>query len=224
MEGGLKENGQYKTFKGYGGIEAPDIYINSQFGEGWGLRLDKGVNDIDAFRQSTFGPDNDNNCTLASIARVMKYYAGRGYHGIPDDIYEIYKKVREIGVKHGYDPNKSGIMRDLFVYTPFEINTMVKESWKIFYNSSVSSSNRYFRKINIIVENIDNENPPLLNIASGDYKGHTVTVTGYRIYEKAGKPDRALVRVYDGWSEAVRYIDWKRFGNTPASVTTIVPR
>ncbi|WP_027628453.1 hypothetical protein [Ruminiclostridium cellobioparum] len=222
--GNLKQNGQHKEFNGYGGIEDLERYVVFELGTGWEQKKSKKIEQILNFKQTIFGPDNRNNCTLASITRIMKYYSALGFHEIPSDIHEIYAIVREIGVKHGYDPEKSGILRDLFIYTPFEIKTMVGDTWKKFGYERSKPNNIYIGKLKAIKNSIDDMNPVLLNIACGDYEGHTVTVTGYREFGSSREHcnNRTFVQVYDGWSEDVRYIDWKNFGITPASVTRMI--
>ena len=220
----LKENGQHHDFRGYGGIENLEKYISCEYGAEWEQKISKSIDGIPDFKQTSFGPENQNNCTLASIARIMKYYSDSGFRQIPENIEEIYGVVREIGIKHGYNPGKSGLIRDIFIYTPFEIKTMVRETWSRFGYSRSRSINKYYRKFKIIKDSIDDKNPVLLNVTAGDYKGHTVTVTGYRIFGNSYQcqSDKIFVRVYDGWSENKRYIDWSKFGNTLASVTKLI--
>ncbi len=220
----LKQNGQHKDFNGYGGIEFLERYIKIEYDNGWEQKSSKCVEGILNFKQNSFGPENENNCTLASITRIMKYYSDLGLKEIPPDIHAIYSIVREIGVKHGYAPGKSGLLRDLFIYTPFEIKTMVRETWEKFGYVGSKSKNNYYRKIKIIKNSIDDMNPVLLNIAGGDYRGHTVTVIGYKVFgnNRECQPDMAFVMVLDGWSEKVRYIDWKKFGTTLANVTRVL--
>ncbi len=219
----VKQNGQNKNFNGYGGIEDLEKYMAFEYGTGWELKKSKLITGVPNFKQSSLGPD-DNNCTLAAITRIMKYYQEQGLNKIPENIAEIYGIVREIGVRHGYNPGKSGLLRDLFVYTPFEIKTMVRDTWKSFGYSKSSSQNIYLKKIKSIRDNVDDMNPVLLNIARGDYKGHTVSVVGYRIFgsSRETSADKIFIMVIDGWSETRRYIDWSRFGNTLANVTKII--
>jgi hypothetical protein len=81
----------------------------------------------------------------------------------------------------------------------------------------------YFLKWEIIMEQVGLGHPLLMNIAFGDYKGHTVTVTGYAAYARKGDPTKRFVQVYDGWGMSIRYIDWKKLGVIPASITKIIP-
>lgn len=215
-------NGQDKMFEGYGGIEDITRYIAAKYGSGWTETRTSAVFGIGGFTQSRLEKDA-NNCTLASITRVMKYYADRGYDNIPSNIEDIYEAVRRIGVKHGYDPKKTGLLRDLFIYTPWEIDNMVRETWREFGYSDGGGNNSYFEKLKTIKKNIDNSTPLLLNLTFGDYPGHTVSVTGYKVFSKKGEGDLNFIQIYDGWSETVRYIDWKGLGMIPASVTTILP-
>jgi len=221
--GTVKQNGQDKNFNGYGGIEDLEKYIVFEYGTGWELKKSKFIHGVPNFKQSSLGPD-DNNCTLAAITRIMKYYSEQGLKKIPNDVSVIYGIVREIGVRHGYDPDKSGLLRDLFVYTPFEIKTMVRDAWNSFGYAKSRSQNVYLNKIKTIRDNIDDMNPVLLNIAGGDYKGHTVSVVGYRIFgsSREASSDKVFVMVIDGWSETKRFIDWGKFGNTLANVTKII--
>lgn len=218
----LKPNGQNKYFSGYGGIEDPTKYVNAEYSSGWTESKSASISGIDNFKQAELESDA-NNCTLASITRIMKYYSGMGYSKIPSDIKIIYKKVREIGVKHGYDPKKTGILRDLFIYTPWEIDNMVKDTWDEFGYPKGDADNDYFSKLGTIKSNIDEHHPLLLNMVSGDYSGHTVTVIGYKTFSKKEESDKNFVQIYDGWSNTIRYIDWTKFGNTLSSITKIIP-
>lgn len=105
----LKDNGQDKSYNGYGGIEDINKYVNATYGKGWTESKSNMVLGISDFLQGSL-EENANNCTLASITRIMKYYSTQGYSNIPNDEKEIYKVVREVGVKHRYDPNKTGFM------------------------------------------------------------------------------------------------------------------
>lgn len=216
----LKANGQDKNFSGYGGIEDTAQYVNSEYGSGWTKLKAATISGIKNFTQAELKV-GENNCTLAAITRVMKYYSDIGYTNIPSDIETIYEKVEEIGYKHGYDPQKTGLIRDIFVYTPWEIDNMVEEVWEAFDYPEGSTDNDYFNKISTIKSSIDNSDPLLLNIVSGDYAGHTVTVIGYKIYSQEGKDDKTFLQVFDGWSDSIRYIDWEKFGGgfTTSNIT-----
>ncbi len=215
-------DGQDSNFSGYGGIEDITKYVSAKYGAWWMESQNACIPGIPSFKQSEL-EENANNCTLASITRIMKYYSNIGYVNIPVDINKIYKKVREIGVKHGYHPKKSGLFRDLFIYTPWEIDNMVRDTWKEFGYTEGSGNNVYLRKLSIIKSNIDNFNPLLLNITFGDYEGHTVSVIGYKVFSGGNKKSITFVQIFDGWSNTIRYIDWKGLGMTPASVTFFMP-
>ncbi|HEX2947934.1 MAG TPA: hypothetical protein VHT96_18500 [Clostridia bacterium] len=215
------KDGQASGFTGYGGIEDPAKYMDSKYGSGWIASTPSAIPGIENFLQSSLEPEA-NNCTLASIARVMKYYSDKGYKNIPSDIKEIYRVVKDIGVKHGYDPKKTGLLRDLFVYTPWEIDNMVSDAWEAFGYPKGEGNNDYFNKLETIKSNVGQSSPLLLNIASGDYECHTVTVTGYQEFTKDGKDTITLLQVYDGRSETIRYIDWKEFGGTWSNITRFI--
>ncbi|NLB78167.1 MAG: hypothetical protein GX796_04765 [Clostridiaceae bacterium] len=218
----LKKNGQSCDFKGYGGIEDPERYVKWKYGQSWIESETATILKVENFTQASFETDS-NNCVLASITRVMKYYNNIGYTNIPTDAIEIYKTVKNIGVKYGYDPIKTGVMRDLFIYTPWVIDDIVKDTWKAFNYTKGDGCNDYFSKLKTIKNSIDKSNPLLLNIAFGDYKNHTVSVIGFKIYSKKGLRDKVLIQIYDGWSSYVRYIDWTKLGSIPTSITRILP-
>ena len=220
----LKDNGQDKKFTGYGGIEDPAMHVNAEYGAGWTESQKASLTGITGFLQATL-EEGANNCTLASITRVMKYYRDMGYTNIPSEIKDIYKRVREIGVAHGYDPKKTGLFRDLFVYTPWEINNMARDAWHAFGYPNGDADNDYFGKLRTIKSNIDHSNPLLLNISTGDYKGHTVSVIGYKVFAREDQGDKNYIEIYDGWSDIKRYIDWKKFKDTPlkANLTRFLP-
>lgn len=218
----MSQTGQNEAFKGYGGIEDPVKYINAEYGPGWSLSKSSSVYGLEDFTLDVLEA-KANNCTLGAITRIMKHYSEKGYTLIPNNINEIYKTVRQIGVRHGYDPFETSLFRDLFVYTPWDIDNIVRDVWLAFGYPHVLSWNAYFDKLACLIRNTDNQLPSLLNITFGDYPGHTVTVFGYRLFSKAHEFDKPFVEIYDGWSSSTRFIDWNRFGLTPANVTTINP-
>lgn len=215
-------DGQSINFSGYGGIEEPLKYMRAKYGDGWIKYQNGEIEGVSNFRQSVL-EKNSNNCTLASITRILKYYSDIGYTRIPNDTKDIYSLVREVGVRHGFDPQKTGILRDLFVYTPWEIDNMMEEAWRAFGYSKAYGDNVYLNKLATIKSNIDNKNPLLLNIASGDYKDHSVCIFGYIVFSKKGYSEVTLLKIYDGWSESIRYIDWNRLGLAFCSVTKFLP-
>jgi hypothetical protein len=217
-----KPNGQDVNFSGYGGIEDLAAYLSIEYGPGWSVLSSMTIPDIDPFTQDILEPGAP-NCTLVSITRVMKYHREHGFQKIASELDDIYEVVRDVGVSHGYDPGKSGILRDLFVYTPFEIDNMVHETWKRFQYLGGYGRNAYFLKWKTIMKQLGLGHPLLMNIAFGDYKGHTVTVTGYAAYVRKGSFAKRFVQVFDGWSSSIRYLDWKKLGLIPASITKIIP-
>jgi len=218
----MKANGQGEPFNGYGGIEDLGLYVATEYGAAWKLHKLQTLTGIGTFTQGRCEAGAP-NCTLASIARIMLYHAGRGWNGIPDDLNEVYRVVRKIGVAHGYDPGESGIIRDIFIYTPFEIDNMVRDAWEAFGYPKGIGDNDYFKKWRTIREQIDLNQPLLLSMSIGDYEGHTVSVTGYAIYRNGQDCEKEFVQVLDGWSETVRYVDWDKFGIIPANITKIIP-
>jgi hypothetical protein len=55
------------------------------------------------------------------------------------------------------------------------------------------------------------------------YSNHTVTVIGYEAWENKAGYKVCFLQVYDGYSESVRYIDFKRMPNI-YSISVIYPK
>lgn len=218
----MKPNGQNESFSGYGGIENPALHCRAETGLEWPLTADHWLRAVDGFAQHTLDPGAP-NCVLVSITRVLAYYASQGWSRIPLEPERIYSVVREIGVRHGYDPGKSGLLRDLFVYTPFVIDDIATEAWQAFGYNAGRSRNRYLRKLEAIRQDIDAGNPLLMSLAFGDYPSHTVTVTGYRIYTLPGHRPRHYIRIFDGWRTKDRYVFWEKAQAVPSNLTRFFP-
>lgn len=218
----MKANGQDEAFTGYGGIEDPDLHCRAETGLEWALTADSWLRSVDGFSQQSLDPGAP-NCVLVSVTRVLASYASRGWTRIPLATEQIYPVVREIGIRHGYDPSKSGLLRDLFVYTPFAIDNIVTEAWQAFGYPAGRGRNRYLRKLDIIRQDIDAGNPLLMSLAYGDYPSHTVTVTGCRTYSHPGRHSRHYIRIYDGWSTNARHVFWEKARTVPANITRFFP-
>lgn len=218
----MKQNGQHEAFSGYGGIEDPELHCLAETGKAWSLTANRWLREVDGFAQNALDPGAP-NCVLVSITRVLSYYAGKGWAKIPLEPEQIYPVVREIGIRHGYDPKKSGLLRDLFVYTPFVIDDMVTEAWQTYGYVTGRGKNRYFRQLDTIRHDIDAGNPLLMSMSFGDYPSHTVTVTGYSTYEHLGCRPRHYIRIFDGWSSQVRHVFWERLRSIPKNVTRFLP-
>ena len=218
----MKPNGQNEAFSGYGGIENPDLHCRVTAGDGWEMERDVVIPEVDGFSQNQL-ESGAPNCVPVSLTRVLQAFARKGYVRVPLPPEEIYPHVRRVAVRHGYDPRKHGLFYDLFVYTPFSIGRMAAEAWQAFGYEHGSGKNRYVGRLRHIRAHLDMGMPVLLNLAFGDYPSHTLTVTGYRVYVRAGRRYRVYLRVFDGWSPETRYIDWTGARRIPSSVTLILP-
>lgn len=218
----MKPNGQDEAFSGYGGIEDPDLHCRVTAGDGWTLSREVWLPGVADFPQSRLEPGTP-NCVLVSLARVLLYHAGHGYAHIPMSPEEIYPNIRAMAVRHGYDPGRSGLFYDLFVYTPFAIGPMASEAWLLFGYPRGNGRSRYLRRLHHLRNSLDNSRPALLNLSFGDYPSHTITVTGYRTYIRSGSRPRWYLRVFDGWCQHVRYLDWGKACRVPSSVTLVLP-
>jgi len=225
----IKSNGQASYCSDYGGIDEPKKFLEVVYNNnGYTLGYEKTLcSKISNFTQGYLEP-NAGNCTLASITRILKYFGDQGYTKIPVNTKDIYIKVRDIGVNHGYKPSApdSGVKSywyNLVTYNPFEIDNMVQEAWDAFNYQSGKGNNKYTFTFDTIKNEIDNNRPMLLNIGTGDYSGHTVTIIGYKYYNSPDRNsyvDKPFLQIYDGWSDEIRYIDYTDLRDLDQSITT----
>ncbi len=202
---------------GYAYIDDPGRHVAAAGISGWRLEACQELPTVEPFPQSDLEPGAP-NCALASIVRCLLYLKHRG----PAPVTEraaLYEQVRRIGVRHGYAPDKSGWFHDLFVYSPFCIARMVTESAVAAAQPGICGRSRYVRRLATLRRELDAGRPALLNIAFGDYPGHTVTIAGYRAYRGQHGAVRLYLRTIDGWRDAPSYIDWHRARRVPSSVT-----
>ena len=213
-----KHLGQISSFCGYGGIENPELYLKSLTGDSYNRISDITIPGLPDFRQDFFEA-HVNNCVLVSITRVLIFARNHGFEQIPDNPFIVYERVREIAMKHGYHPTKAGFVRDLFVYTPWAVDNIMKESFFAFGYSHFKGKSYYFLKKRQMLLQLDKGLPILLNIAWGDYTSHTVTVAGYTLFVDPAGTERLMLKICDGWSQDIRYIDWKGLSKVFHSVT-----
>ena len=171
-----------------------DYFVN-RIEDGWEVTEEVILSHIPAFTQNDLEV-GVGNCSLASIVRVLSFYREEGYP-FPDE-KEIYGKVKKIAFRYRYKEHGRG--------TPFyRIGKIMTAALKE-YGVSGKGKSRYVWSFQNVKDAIDAHQPLLFNIAFGHYKGHTVTVVGYKIL-KHGMETKKLLSVYDGWSKEVRYID-----------------
>ncbi len=206
-------NGQYED--GSYVITDKLAYLKDKY-ESYSYTKGKRIAGVLPHKQSSLEADA-NNCTLTSISTICEYYKNEGYMKIPDDITLIYKDVREIAVGYGYKP-------DYGTFPTKKINNIVEDSFKK-WGYTCNSTNYYLYSWWGYTNEINNDRPFVLNLTSGTYSNHSITVYGYNEYDVPGVIEALFLLVYDNWSTSTRYIDYNvMLTSTLESYTTIKPK
>ena len=218
------------VFTNYGGIIDTDMFVKATWGDGYKMKEEKTIEGISNITQEVL-ESRAGNCALTSITKVLKYFGDYlGYTNIPPSLVNVYKDVREIAEKEGYRPDGKGLIYDLVDFPAGDIPIVINKSWEKFgYAGEIAANSDILfttddNNFNIIKNEIDKKRPMLLNIAFGDYPGHTVTVVGYKTYENSEtNVEKKYIKIYDNWSDQYRYIDWdllKRYSPMSVVLTT----
>jgi len=207
-------NTSINIYSAYGNIYDLDGYIEKVFGLGWTL-VESKVLRTQTFVQSDFS--GLNNCTVTALARVFAYQRDNGeYCRIPDND-KLYDDIMKIAKDYGYS-DESGT-------PPTKINNIIDELIKL-YGYTGSGKSHYISNFSSIVTEIDAGRPLLLNIATGYYENHTVTITGYYKYQRGNgliKQTKRFLKVHEGWTSRDAYIDYDVYASsTYGSYSTII--
>lgn len=211
----LKEEYVGKSYKGqegsgYGGITNCKSYLKDRYGGTVSLSSSKSLS-MANFKQGDLEKDA-NNCTLAAITRILYYYYKNGYTKINSNYNKIYKKVKSIATKYYGYTSKKGTF-------PTKINNIVEHVLDDYgYGKSKCNGIYIWSFNNEVKKQIDNNKPVIMNIVRGFYGSHSVTVCGYAKYNVkkttlffTTNTNYNMVRLYDGWRNYVRYLDYKAF-------------
>lgn len=144
------------------------------------------------FLQREFN-DSHNNCTIASLTRVINYYFR------DKDKFEIYDEVFAIAKKNGYF-KKIGTLPVMISHIA---NIYFKKNKIDIRARGIYLGNFYSH----VKDEIDNFRPLVMNLGSGYYKNHSLVISGYSIYKFKGMKVKFL-HVYDGWNKTKSYIDY----------------
>ena len=195
--------GQINGQTGYGGIYDSFAYVNDKYQNGWSSKRWGTLEpNVPRFVMNRF-QRNANNCTLTAITRIFAYHRNiYGKSNIPDNM-TLYNDIKTIAEKYGYS-DEDGL-------GPTKINNVLNDAIEK-YGYEGKGRSIYIWNFDTVRTEIDAGRPLLLNIASGYYENHTVTVVGYSEFEKNGQTKKFL-KVYDGWVDGNRYIDYDKFVN-----------
>jgi hypothetical protein len=195
-------------------------YLEARYGSGWSLLVDRQVAELgEALLMDDFRP-GVGCCSITALAFVFAYHRRNSPQlTLPGDIQVLFAQLEKLATHHGYSPTKGRT-------NPLRISGLVRAAWRQFgcrgRSRSVLQAGR-----RLMIREIDHNRPALLNIAFGYYRRHTVTLVGYQVWQKGGpakspqhlpsqfsqlRPSKSseitLLKVFDGWSRTVRYIDF----------------
>lgn len=170
------------------------------------------------------GRKNKSDCTIVAISTIMELHSKFGYFREQMDYDEIYGLVlKSAGSIGAYPiPVRGGTF-------PFLADNIIRKFFKIVGAENYRTRNIYSfswnkseKKKRIMVTEILNRRPFVLNISFGDYKNHSVTGIGYSIYKSSKGKEVFFLELADGWSRIPKYIDMNRF-SIIASMTVADP-
>ena len=196
--------GQISGESGYGGIYNTTDYVNDRYGRKW---EPSSWGTLEPNMQKFLMNDlekNANNCTLVALTRVFAYHRDNNQKtNIPDN-ETLYNDIKEIAEKYGYN-NEDGT-------SPTKINNIINDIFDR-YGYEGKGSSIYAWNFNTVKKEIDAGRPVLFNIAFGYYGNHTVSVVGYHEFTRGTgifKETKKFIKVYDGWTNSNRYIDYSQ--------------
>ncbi|MBE5958894.1 MAG: hypothetical protein E7254_08565 [Lachnospiraceae bacterium] len=196
-----------KSYKGqdgtdYGSIYDPEKYLEDRY-NCKPKKIEENILDMDEFVCGDF--EQNSNCSLVAITRILTYYAKHGYDNISDDYRVNYEKVLKNAKTHGFNEKKGTHF--------YKIDNIIREVFADYGYRKVAIKSRYIWGFKSEVKNEINANRPvIMNIAMGQYEDHTITVCGYVIYQEDNtKKKHRMICVHDAWKRTVRYIDYEAF-------------
>ncbi len=197
-------------------IENPNSWLNKHLGAGFEETKTHLLSGYPMLQMRHF-PTYDQHCSLTALASVFLYYARKGYEQLPDNREYLFRRIRStarLRLIH--------IPRLLFIRggtIPFLLDRLARSIWKHYGYPRGRARNHLFwqsgrRAAPFVLDELDNGHPLLLSISSGHYKKHTVTVIGYKIYERVNEDNedreneiRVFLRVNDHWTTRPRYVE-----------------
>lgn len=202
------------------------------------------------------GISSESNCSLNSIYAVLGYLQENkiDFSNLPsiskkslfdatkENFYEKYSKKKEYDIKtfkelpvlyqeiRQYAIDKGYFkMSEIFEGTnPFQIKAIMKNVCKKYEIKPSISHKIFFDFKGQVKKEIDAGYPTIFNMSNHSlYKGHTVVVTGYKVYKKTRTilgikitKKIQIMQVADNWDDSYAYIDYDAY-NWPASFVKI---
>lgn len=147
--------------------------------------------EIPRYLQNEFSEER-NNCSLVCITRILEYHLGWNRK-------DIYEDVKHFALQFGFRPDYGTF--------PTKIDNIAKafyEKYRLKGTCRGIYMGNFYRPLQ---SEIDCNRPLMMNIGWGYYRDHSLTVSGYQIYEWKGMKIK-MIEVVDGWSCDSRYLDY----------------
>lgn len=183
----------------------PDLpaYIADRYGAGWTLAMDRQISRhgepllMDDFRPGV------GCCSITALTYVLDFHQRKNPQIVfPGTIESLFTTIEREAAHHGYSLSRGRM-------NPLRIGSVVRAVWRnLGYTAHSRSILLVGRKV--LMDEIDQDRPLLMNIAFGYYRRHTVTLVGYQVWQKkigSKIRERVFLKVLDGWTRAERFID-----------------
>lgn len=200
----MKKQAQYKgQLSGYVVERSIETYLADRYGGSWISFQNSSVTPaptpllINAIKQDRGG------CSITALTSIFLWMKQTQnlmqLPALPDQMYET---ISQTAHGHGFRQNSGKT-------NPFRITAIIRLIWR--QSGNLGRGKSYLMASRRRMVWLSDQNLPYLcNIAFGHYKFHTVTVTGYQLWQrKSGGRNiqRLLLEVQDGWTTAPRYLD-----------------
>ena len=197
-------DGQYSSQSdtSYGGIYDYYAYLTDRYGTGWSLLYSGNVTSIYPNLMTDYDPPGTNNCVLTALTTIFEHWRYQGYTNIPSSTYTIYNDVKTIATNNYGYTSTGGVAWSHIGYLALDLWDYYNYPAGSAYDDAVVTWGKITNEVNY-------NRPPILSLTGGYYNNHSITVVGYKEYQRYWYDDNVeFINVYDGWDRATRYIDW----------------
>ena len=202
MTGGRKHYpGTDEKAFGYGGITDCGEYLRARLGDGTRL-LSETLLPVSMEDNCVLsGRPPVENCSVAAVARVFLFWdrlicAKSGEP--PADAREVYRLAEKLAAERYRYTDRRGL--DFWL-----IDDLSKDVFAQLGRPADCRGIYLWNFQRDIASEIKSGRPVILNVATGYYVNHTVTVAGYRLYEQDGYIFPMLC-LADGWQSGRRWL------------------
>lgn len=210
---------------GYGQISTPATYLKSRYGGTWTLSTFSQL-PMPNFTMQTIDDlaPSSGHCIPTAVTRGFAHARNnKGFTKITTGNQQLFKEVRVVSVKNGF---KNGNCSTCGV-APNRIEQIIERVGDDQgYPKTDSKWIGVFSWSNTVKSSIRERNPLILTFVRGTYGSHGVTVFGWAEYKSDKGKTARLLKVYDGWTSSVRYVDFDAFttvGSRDFSLASFYP-